>query len=368
MHPIKGPDAWLLLFIWIFVQAALLYTNGIVTNGEAEQYIYQAQYLIDHGRVSTGHYWLYFTEIILIATSLKLKTGFVLVVVVQLLLNLTATIKLFSLSKSIFKNNIPRYLLIIFFLVNVPYQEYNSFLYTESCFYSLVIIYTCLLLELKNLQVNKIFILFLFLIVLCITRPTGLLFLPATIFYLTINFYREFKRGGISLAVVSTIIIFIFVLNIYLKTGGSLQIMIPFQQQMVICGVPTISEPPLAPADNSMMRLWNFILTDTTVFFKLTKLKTTSFFGFTRDFYSPRHNIFLVSFYYPWYLLSAIGVAKHLQTRFSTLACILSLIFLFWLTTIFSCDDWHNRFAITITPFLFLLGLLAFEKKSTSHS
>jgi hypothetical protein len=47
---------------------------------------------------------------------------------------------------------------------------------------------------------------------------------------------------------------------------------------------------------------------------------------------------------------------------------ILLIMVLFWVTTLLTCDDWHNRFILTITPWFFLLGISAFSKKVDSRS
>src|SRR6185295_7789766 len=59
--------------IWGTMQALLFYRFGLVTDFEAEKYIYEANYFLEHGTVSTPNYWLYSVQIFLIATALKLK-------------------------------------------------------------------------------------------------------------------------------------------------------------------------------------------------------------------------------------------------------------------------------------------------------
>jgi hypothetical protein len=39
----------------------------------------------------------------------------------------------------------------------------------------------------------------------------------------------------------------------------------------------------------------------------------------------------------------------------------LSLIFIFWISVVFSCDEWSSRFFLTLTPFLIAVALRHFS-------
>src|SRR5258708_1554832 len=91
----------ILVLAWIIVQTFLFYKNGILTGFESGKYIEQANNIINHGRVSTPNFWLYSIQIFLIATSIKLHTGFILVVIVQLLFNALAGFYFYRLCKKL---------------------------------------------------------------------------------------------------------------------------------------------------------------------------------------------------------------------------------------------------------------------------
>lgn len=352
---------WPLLIIWFLIQAFLLFTKGIVTTGEAEQYISEAYHFIQNGNLSSPHYWLYITQIFLIVASVKLKTGFALVIAVQLILNLIATVKIYGLSQFLFQSRWITYATTLVFMFNIPYQVYNTHLYTESCFFSLTIIYTAYLLKLKSLNLKNVLLLLALLFLLSITRPTGILFFPATVLFIVTRF-PSFSRRAVIVIFVTGILIFLWTLNGALKTGGSLQVMVPFQQEMVICGVPNIDKNvDTSSGNNSLQTIARYLVHNTGKFMELAKLKTLSFFGFIRPYFSSQHNYFLILFYYPWYLLSVIGIIKNGGKKNPYLLYIISIIFLFWLTSVLTCDDWHNRFVLTITPFIFLTGMYAFR-------
>ena len=56
----------ILIVIWLLVQSALLFFNGIKIDGEAARVIREANNLNDFGHFSTPSFYLYFTEILLI--------------------------------------------------------------------------------------------------------------------------------------------------------------------------------------------------------------------------------------------------------------------------------------------------------------
>src|SRR5674476_1442073 len=92
-----------LLFSWIAVQSLLIWQYGIVTGLEATKYIDEANHFLQFGNFNANNHYLYSTEIFLIAAVIKLRIGFAVIVVVQLLLNLFATIMFYKLSNSFLK-------------------------------------------------------------------------------------------------------------------------------------------------------------------------------------------------------------------------------------------------------------------------
>ena len=353
----------LLLVLWAITQYFLVWQNGIVTILEADKYISQAEYFLKTGNFSSTNYWLYSTQIFLIAAVIKLHLGFTVIVVVQLLLNLFATWMFYKLCVFILKNTILAFLATFVFVINVPYQVYNSFLFTESVFYSLTIIYSSYLLRLNKLTISNMVILTLILALLSITRPTGILFFGATAFYIFFRFFNHLSFLKKLVIICSTLLVFFVVLNTMLQAGGSLDFMLPFKKENIICGVPTIDSAEIKTLEkgNSIQGILYYIFNNEKQFFRLSKLKTISFFGLVRNYYSSLHNVFLVLFFYPFYLLSLAGAWKMFRQKESTLLYLLAIILLYWLTTLLTCDDWHNRFILTVFPFIFLIGFSAFK-------
>ncbi|MEO6329334.1 MAG: hypothetical protein ABIO55_10390, partial [Ginsengibacter sp.] len=355
-----------LLVIWLTIQCFLLWQNGIVTTFEAEKYISLARYFLKSGNFSSNKFWLYSTEIFLIAGTIKLHLNLIIVVVIQLLLNLLSTVMFYKLAAFFLKNSTLAFLVTSLFIINIPYQVYNSFLFTESIFYSLTIIYSSYLLRLDKLTITKIIFLLFFLVLISITRPTGVLFFVATVFFVFFRFLNHIFLWKKLVIACGVIIILLIVLNTMLQVGGSLDFMLPFKKENIICEVNTTENAQIETLEkgNSVQGILYYVIHNKKQFFRLSKLKTISFFGLVRSYYSITHNIFLVLFFYPFYLLSFIGLWKMFVRKEQPFYYMLAIILLYWITTLLTCDDWHNRFVLTIIPFIFLIGFSAFTKGS----
>ncbi len=353
-----------LLMLWLAIQLILLFSNGMVTTLEAEKYITQANYFLEHGRFSTGNYYLYSTLILLIVACIKWQLSFWIIVIIQLLLNFFAFLMFYKLAFHFLKSNKLAWIVCAYYICNLFYQLYNSFLFTESLFYSLTIIYTSYLLTISRLQLKNIITLIIFLILLSLTRPTGILFLPATLLYSYFQFMKRLKMVVRIPIAIGAMAAFIFILNRLMSVGGSLDFMLPFIKENIICGVNTVFNAHIIVPQNgnSLNGLWLYIYENNGQFLKLAKLKSAAFWGLMRSYYSISHNIFLVLFFYPFYFFSLMGIVNKYRQKDRSLIFLLTIVLLYWLTTVLTCDDWHNRFFLTISPYLFLLGIAAFVR------
>ena len=354
---------FLLLFLWALVQGYLIWHNGIVTDLEAAKYIDEANHFLKFGNLNTNNHYLYFTQIFLIAAAIKLHLGYAVIVVIQLLLNLLSTTMFYRLSIFFLKKPLLATLASFFFIINIPYQLYTSFLFTESIFYSLTIIYTSYLLRLEKLTLKNVLLIVLFLVLLSITRPTGFLFFVASAFYLFFRFLNKLSLLYKTSLICISVFFFFFFTNIMLQAGGSLDLMLPFKKENIICGVNTVNNAEIETMEkgNSLQGIAYYVFNNHEQFLKLSKLKTLAFFGMLRTYYSLFHNVLLVLFFYPFYILSFIGIWKKMKQKDKTIIYLITIILLYWITTLLTCDDWHNRFILTVSPFLFLLGLAAFS-------
>lgn len=348
---------WLLFICWAVVQTILFFQYGIFTDLEAKKYITEAHNLIDKGTVSTPNFWLYSTQIFLIAAAIKLKTGYVSVYIIQLLLNAFSTFVFYKYLCKV--HSIKTGLIVTLILIfNFPFQTFNSFLQTESLFFSLTILFSCFLLRIQQLSALKLTAVLLFLLLICFTRPTGCLFIPATFLYLFFHFFKGITVTRKLLMTAACTIVFLWIANIAIGSGGELDFMLPFRDERIICGVPTLSgfiDIKTAANPNSLYGIFYYITHNFEQFIRLSVLRSKAFWGLTRDYFSSSHNYFLMIYFYPFYLLSLYAlISLYKKERTMILYCI-SLIGITWLTVILTCDDWHNRFFLSITPYIYIL-------------
>lgn len=354
-----------LIAVWCLVQGAILYFNGIHTQGEALRIIREANYLHEGQPFSSPIYFTYLTEILL--THLSMHTGgYAVNIVVHLIFSLTACIMFFEFLKNRLSPNLA-FIGSLLLIICIPYQLYNSFLYTESIFFSLSIVYACLLLSNEKRSGGRLAITLLVLILLCLTRPSGFFFVLATIGY---GFYRA-RTVNLGLRLVFFIIplaITLIIINYGMQTGGGIDIVEPFLREHIICDQPLQQNKldiDLNENPNSLGGLWYYITHNFGHFSKLALNKTVAFFGLIRPWYSTTHNVLLCLFFYPLMFSMLYQIIRRKFTDMLLFTLILTLIF--WLFVILSCDEWHNRFFLTLTPFLIASMLEIFNPGKTNY-
>jgi hypothetical protein len=220
------------------------------------------------------------------------------------------------------------------------------------------------LLQLKKLTAVNFSTILLFLLLICFTRPTGLLFVPCTFLYLFFRFFKSFPfllKTGISLAAA---IVYLFVLNAALGSGGELDFMLPFREEHIICGVPTLTNTGNQTSGdaNSVWGIIHYVIHHPGQFAYLAWLRSKAFFGLFRSYYSVGHNVYLGLYFFPVYIMVIISLKSWWQKKPLLLLYAVSLIIITWSSVLLTCDDWHNRFFLSIMPFIYILSLPALEK------
>jgi hypothetical protein len=359
---------WILPVCWIIVQLTLFYTQGIVTVNEAQKYITRADILIETGTLSHPSMWLYSTQIMLIAIAKKFGTGYFSVVLVQLLVNAIATYCLYRLANKL-TNELTALIITLLLILNFPFQSFNTTLYTESIYYSLLILLTCFLLQLSSLTFGNSLLLFLLMLIICFTRPSGLLLVPCVFIYLFTKFFHAYSfwlKAGLTFLIT---FVFLVILNKLIGIGGQLDFMLPFKEEHIICGVPTLAvEQVSTPESSSFFGIFGYIIQHPDQFLRLAAARTKAFFGLTRDYYSDGHNIYLVLYIFPIYFLLLFSIISWWRTNKAILIYCLSFILITWVTVILTCDDWHNRFFLSTIPFIYLLSQPGLKKLLSKFS
>ncbi|MFS8082548.1 MAG: hypothetical protein ACMG51_03780, partial [Ginsengibacter sp.] len=229
--------------VWLCMQFFFIFQNGIVTDLEAAKYINEAHHFINNGTYTTNNYLFYSIQILLIAFCLKLHIGFWLVVLVQIIFNGISIICFYKIVERLNRNSNLPFFSTLFFIVFFYYHLFNTFLFTESLYFSFSLIFTYALFSIKSLSLKTLLPIVVMLLVLYFTRPTGIFFIPATFFYLMIRFFS--KKTFITLTVITGVVVIamIALFNFSLGSGGELNFLLPYTHEMIICGVSTLPQP-----------------------------------------------------------------------------------------------------------------------------
>ncbi len=357
---ITDKNKYAILILWAFVNSFFLFKNGIVTTGEAEKYIGQANIFLNKGNVDTLNLWFYFVEIGLLAFCMKLNLSFAIVVGIQLFFNLLAVLYFYRTLAVLFSSSSIAFIGTLLLLFNQPYQEFNSFLQTESLFYSFTLMLSCFTIQIKKVYARNIVFIILLLAVISMTRPTGLLFIVPVFFYLFFVFARKMSNTKKASMLILFGAIFLLIINAAMKSGGEFDFILPFKDADIICGAPSSIQTAAvqnASSNNSLLGLLHYIANNFGEFTRLAWLKTIAFFGLYRSYYSKWHNIYLIAFFYSLHIMAISASGYWIKKNRYQFIYLLSIILATWLTVMLTCDDWHNRFYLSISPYIIMLSM-----------
>ena len=344
---------------WIALQALLIYRFGIETKFESLKYIAEADKLINTGEYSSGNFIFYSVQIFLIAFSKMTGSYPWLPVVVQMLINVISVFLFYKLLYR-FTNSYKKAMIYsLVFLAMYYYHLYNVYLFTESLFYSFGIIYTYFLFSIRKINFLNILILFTGVSLIYFTRPTGVFFIPATIVYIIFRFYQRSALVLLSISGLSGLILLYLLINYALNSGGEFDFLLPYLDERIICGVPTIqgSHRINVPVEkDSIEGLWYIITHHTSLFIKLSARRFLTFWGVIRPYYSLPHNIFIAAYFFSLYALIIYKFKTLMNYYRSQTVYFLCLVALVMVTVLLSCDEWHNRFIFALLPFFILMA------------
>lgn len=356
-HDLKGRAA--LCAVWLLVNVLLLIKNGIVASGEAEKYIHQAHVYVSTGRLETANFRFYFVPIALLAICIRFHLSFVWMIAVQLLLNGLATLVFWRTAARLFPVGRAAFIVTAWLLLNLPYQAYNTFLQTESIFQSVSLILVCLMVYPKRPPNNRLALILVLVLILAATRPNGLLFVPVVLGFICLTALRKHRTWLKFSFLGAGVAIFVASLNLFMGSGGELDFILPFREEHIICGVPTVfagGRAAVPAGANSIWGLLGYIFDHFGTFIRLALLKSLYFWSLCREYFSAFHNAYLVLYFYPAVVAALVSLRWWWRRESAALFYLLAPVFLTWAMVILTCDDWHNRFFLSISPFLFFLA------------
>jgi len=344
---------WLLILIWVVVQLYLLNQFGIVTELEADKYITQARYFLAHGHFEERRYLFYSVQIILMSICVKLGDAWWLGYIVQVLISGYSSWKLYCFLSIRRYAKLP-WLITLLWILNIPAQTFNVYLQTESIFISFLLLFLFYLFGYQGGK-QRLFHIGLFLVLLCLIRPTGLLVIPATLFYIYVKNkpYWALWKGWAYWSLL--LFVTVLLVNFAMDSGGEWNFLLPFETRQIICGVPTTTREriEISMNPNSLQGIFDIILKHPTLFLELAAKRFISFISMTRSYYSTAHNFFLLVFFVPIWLLSLIHSFKSRKYHYEIIT-LWMIIAAFAAIAVLTCDDWHNRLTLTAMTAVFL--------------
>lgn len=354
----------IICFAWLCSTLIYLKLYGIFTGLEAEKYINEAHSLLKTGTFSEPRFWFYSITIFVLAISFKLKIGITGAFIIQALINLFAYLFFAKALIAIFKNAVTAILIVVYLLAFLPYQTWVVFLFTESLFFSLILILFSFLVLYKPVNTKNFIITCLLALLVIMARPLGLLFAGSCFVYIFCNVNYGWKKTmGFS-----TILLAIgayYCINIIFSTIPDWHITQAFEQESIICNLP--ATPPytvlkLSTTGSPVFQLYYYLTHNFSHFLHFTGVKLNYFFLMARPYYSKLHNYFLVFSNIILYTLAFTGLYfKKTAFNKGIIPFVLCSILLYTLTIIFQCDDYHNRFILSIYPFFVILAARSAE-------
>lgn len=353
----KNNQIVLLICLWIIVQLFLYLQLGIRPVLESQKYIRTADRLLAGEGLKEIRYIFYFSTVLVITFCKKIGLGYAGVVLTQLAMNLAA---LLSFHKAIYErqqNQLSSFILPGILILFIPYQSWNFYLYTESLFYSFVLLFFSSCIKANYLTKTKVFVQFVFLTLTVISRPLGILLLPCWLVYLFLRSDRRKKIALFSFTAISGIVL-ILVSNTILGNIRDWQVLKPAEYSFIICEMPTSEKLPLdsIKQGSPLVQLLKYIQSYPVHFLSLAYKRLIAFFLLHRSYYSPLHNASLIFYDFLLYtpiLLNLFG--KQISSYLFYFS--LSVILFFTLAVCLQCDDYHNRFHNSIIPIFLFFGL-----------
>lgn len=361
---LKSPHA-IVIALWIFFQFLWYQRFGFVFTFEAPKYILEAQYFLQHHEFSQFRFLFYFTTIAVIAFSFTIKTGVVGALLLIMAINLAAYLYFFSALRKFFGRSLPALIVVAFLMSFWPYQSWSLFLFTECMFYSLTMVLFGHLLRFKTLNFRFLGIAGVLLFLLIISRPLGILFVPAVLLFIFVHLTKR-QRLYLLFAGIVFLVLLNSIVHIFFTTTSDWSMNYALTGDMIICDMPVANpayHPKLSNNSNQLYQLFYYLQHNFPHFLGLAAVRLRYFFFLVKPFYSRGHNLYLIAYdiiIYGSLLWHFRGILRAVPT--ALLLFIFSSITLFALATAVQCDEYHSRFALTLTPFLVTLTVIAWQR------
>lgn len=345
--------------LWLFFQLLWYACFGPHFDLEAEKYIGEAQYVLANHHFSVGRFLFYSTTIFIIAFAYVLKLGLYGSLFIIMAINLGCYLYFYKALSRLFQSTGLAYLPIIFLLSFWPYQSWTFYLYTEALFYSVVMALFAHLSLFERITFRYVITTFFLLLLVVLSRPLGILFVPPTLvfFFFKLTRKQKFYFAG---AVGLTLIALNYIVQVIFTTTSDWNMQRAITEGDIICDVPGTPAEGLQLINhpNQLYRLFYYVTHNFSHFTGLALTRLRYFFFMVRPYYSAFHNAYLVIYLIFLHGSILLGIMRIVHSlSFALLSFIGLSILLFALTIAVQCDDYHNRFFLTLMPFFGVLAV-----------
>lgn len=355
------------ILIWGFFQIAWLGSLGFHFDLEAVKYIDEADFILSNHTLSQGRYLFYITTVIVIAIAKLMHIGLHGAVVLVMLVNLSAYLLFLKGLIKLYHGNVFVPLIIALFLVGcAPYQSWTCFLYSEAMFYSAALMLLGHLMLFEKIDFKFFLITAMLLLFVIVSRPLGILFVLPVLLFVYFHLTQK-QKLFFYVFVILGLVLLNYVVQIVFTTTPDWNMQKTMLEESLICDVPGVTMPAqldIIQSDNKLYQLLYYITHNPMHFFRLAALRLKLFFTLGREYFSAAHNLYLYGYAALLYIGIIIGWGK-IKAFFSKslLVFLVSSIVLFAMAIALQCDDWHNRFYMTLMPVFTMLSAIGFIPK-----
>jgi len=346
---LTSKDRILVYSIWGAVQVVFLVSFGINDHWDAYRYISTAQDIVTghwDRRWNTGFYSAYiFVHVLLRLAGLPAKCMYV----IQLLLSAVA-LDYFMRTLSLWvRSRMPLLISGILYAICVNIQQWVSILFTDPVFFDVQTIAIYYLLTERDGRMVRSWI---FMILLPLIRPTGVLFsVIAFVYWLVVSpRWRRSVTAGIWLLFLGV--------WVYLALTRDQGFFFPNHnlEANVICGYPSGLLGDLRVQYREGMSVIDFLWANPKMTGRLFVERLFKSFSMSRSFYSSLHNWVVEGDAMLYYLLAVIGFVGLLKTDTRAGLILAVGVGVFCVPCVVFCVDSMGRFSLPVFCFVLLFA------------
>lgn len=334
----------------------LYQTFGLNVSQEGRKYLIEAQFLTDGNFQKAFAFQTFYSVYIIYLSIFKLlHLSYLLIFISNYIISLLGYYCFYKLLKECSSPTLSKtWLAIIIINPLVQYWQFN--LFSETFFMAISMIYCYILFySAINYRLPKIIFLSL---VLILCRPTGIFTVGVLtgLFITTRTIIPKRTIGRLSIAgFIALFLLIISAVPLHYE-GYSREI----AMGSVYCGFPTFTFPVLPRGSYTIWDCYQYIYQHHGIgaIIELFLKKIISFFGLTRPYYTPFHNI-INALHYVFYGFALFGIYKSwgyktIETYLIKTLLVIILLNALLIGLVF--NEWSERFTVVIFPFVFFFA------------